>query len=199
MPGYIQTGRWARLVSKLFNVKGGQQGMQVLDDVLPVLPICDSTDTEYHWNREEYLWSYPISIAAGGAGTLATTEIGCSNPRYLTVIEGCILQGGPGPVDWRMVLNSGLSGATNQTPRLCDARWEAYDPPSVRVYNSNPAAGIFPGNGRGLILAASSSSIPLGIVIDGDDIVQIQLYASNLPLYGTVWGYDRLAESNELG
>lgn len=84
----VHDPRWRELLAKLFVSRGSRGGeLVVLDDILPVAPLFDAAEGEYHRNRGEKMWSY-FNLIASGAGTFATGKF--QNPAdsgKLVVIE----------------------------------------------------------------------------------------------------------------
>lgn len=84
----VYTPRWANLLRKLFVGKGtGGQLLQVLDDVLPVVPLVDASEAEQHFIRDESTWSTVGQLAAS-VGNF--TVLAVNNPAgsgRLVVIE----------------------------------------------------------------------------------------------------------------
>jgi hypothetical protein len=76
----VHDPRWRELLAKLFVSRGSRGGeLVVLDDILPVAPLFDASESEYHKVRAEKMVSY-FGLANAAAGSAGYPNVRFQNP-----------------------------------------------------------------------------------------------------------------------
>jgi hypothetical protein len=118
----VYTPRWANLLRKLFVGKGtGGQLLQVLDDVLPVVPLVDAAEAEQHYVRDEQTWAIGTTTGAGAGRPFVELWNPVGSGR-LVVVERLSV-GGSSAVSNLCVFIASVAPVTPVLTRVTDMRW----------------------------------------------------------------------------
>lgn len=159
MPALVWKPRWRHLLSTLFTGASGRGSLdlQVLDDIMPVAPLYDATDTRNAWDRGEVLWAFGANVAAS-VGNSAFVTAWNPTPGWLTIIEQLVVVTNTAATFFKLeVLANGTGGtATAQvrdTRSITDNAGSGLTAPAVR-FNSG-VTGVAMGFGSGIIASAA--------------------------------------------
>jgi hypothetical protein len=191
--------RFSDYLQRTFGLKGREDQQSVIGDVMPTIGLVDPTDSEHHFTRNEVLFSLVSSIAAGGAGQYGRIEL-TGRAGYITVIEAVAFLpvNSVAQCNVQLLASPGFSVVGGVTPVRLDSRSEIASPPASVVVAAGTTAGAVTPN----VVAFTSASnqtvlMPLGLVIDGDDMVRIGTTVANIAVWFTVFGYEREASDWE--
>jgi hypothetical protein len=203
--------RWPRSLQRLFNGRGAQAPLTVLDDVMPVVAVNDEDAQEAHFYRGETAWSLWIAVPAVAAN-FSTFGMTLGAQGVLAVVEKIVVScAGALPITGSMKLDAGLT-PTNSVP-VIEGRVQLAGQGTAPVMYAvgQSGTGTLPGVATmGVNLAASGMA---QLVDDSNAIVLVWPRGQsglaqatsftliggtvNLPFYVMASGYTRALDDGE--
>jgi len=189
--------RFGDYLQRTFGLKGSQDSMGVVPDVIPTIGLVDPTDVEHHWTRNEILWGLTVDVAAAGAGTYARVEVK-ANPGYITVVEGMLVT--PTPATGQIavfMLQGAFTVANIATAERMDARANTVAPPGGTAVRYGTPGLMTPNLMTVSVAPNVPTALPLGCVLNQNEILVVGTLTANQRTFFNLYGYERLAEDWE--
>jgi hypothetical protein len=203
--------RWRELLTKTFVGRGSRGQLQVLDDIMPVMPVIDPSESESHYPRGEQLWGWTNATPAV-AGQYPTLMIGndstaAGSPRLVVVESLRMINTTAASV--LCIAGKGANTATLHDATNLDGRWNAPGaavPTKVAGVATNcysTVTNLLPVvNFLSAQVPANSTfelfNMPIACILTPGEAFIAQLQTFNIACYFQVSGYVRQLDPSEL-
>jgi hypothetical protein len=202
----IQTGRFNRLVQKLFSIKGPANLSEVGAEILPILPIRIGNEIRFFegWGR----FGQAVVLGAGGAGNISAFRLrNPSGSNVIAVVEKILVSNSGAATDTAESLFHGavatdLGTINAGVAQRFDARGTAIG--SLILSSQNNAVLTSFGSNKLIYTLAANQNFDL-IIKESEEIpllpgdaVGIAAGVANNGLTAAIWWRERSMEESEL-